>query len=337
MMELTEADKVAASKSLWTDNYVFASLTAGTIASLVKLTSNVGRTAFPLVYKVWLDHPIARCVYTSERTIKCDAVRAAFAAAGKGVVWAVADTGIDELHPHFVTHGTLKGLPKGVAHQDFTQEAPQQRPAGGARTALKDEDGHGTHVAGIIAGETRPSPKKLPGGLVIKRDVRVSDTSVEKVDEQFLQPISGLAPLCKIVSLKVLSGQDDGKLSSLMAAIAYVQRVNDYGRVVKIHGINMSLGYAFDPTWFAAGQSPLCTEVDRLVKCGVLVVVAAGNGGYGTVTTYSGREEVASHAGTINDPGNAMLALTVARPTASGRTPTASRTSPGRDRPGTGA
>ena len=42
----------------------------------------------------------------------------------------------------------------------------------------------------------------------------------------------------------------------------------------------MSLGYDFDPEWFACGQSPLCVEVDRLVRSGVVVVVAAGNSGF---------------------------------------------------------
>src|SRR5262249_7714770 len=65
------------------------------------------------------------------------------------------------------------------------------------------------------------------------------------------------------------------------------------------------------PEWFAAGQSPLCVEVDRLVRSGVVVVVAAGNAGYGTVTTMSGGAERASHTGTISDPGNAAQAITV--------------------------
>ena len=78
-----------------------------------------------------------------------------------------------------------------------------------------------------------------------------------------------------------------------------------------MHGLNLSLGYAFDPEWFAAGQSPLCNEVDRLVRCGVAVVVAAGNGGYGTVISSQGDAEAASHGGTIADPGNADLAITV--------------------------
>jgi subtilisin family serine protease len=72
--------------------------------------------------------------------------------------------------------------------------------------------------------------------------------------------------------------------------------------------VNISIGYPFDPKWFACGQSPLCVEIDRLVKSGVVVVVAVGNTGYGAVNNGS------SNAGltvTINDPGNADLAITV--------------------------
>jgi len=74
--------------------------------------------------------------------------------------------------------------------------------------------------------------------------------------------------------------------------------------------VNISIGYDFDAEMFACGQSPLCVEVDRLVKSGVVVVVAAGNTGYGKGFA----EERAAKAGlsnTINDPGNASLAVTV--------------------------
>ena len=56
---------------------------------------------------------------------------------------------------------------------------------------------------------------------------------------------------------------------------------------MRIHGVNMSVGYEFEPEWFACGQSPLCVEVDRLVRSGVVVVVAAGNTGYGSTRTRS--------------------------------------------------
>jgi hypothetical protein len=59
-------------------------------------------------------------------------------------------------------------------------------------------------------------------------------------------------------------------------------------------------------------QSPLCVEVERLIKSGVVVVVAAGNTGYGYVQAQG--KPTAATAGldlTINDPGNADLAITV--------------------------
>ena len=50
------------------------------------------------------------------------------------------------------------------------------------------------------------------------------------------------------------------------------QRINAYGRNIQIHGVNLSVGYEFQPEWFACGQSPLCVEVDLLVRSGVVVV-----------------------------------------------------------------
>jgi subtilisin family serine protease len=78
-----------------------------------------------------------------------------------------------------------------------------------------------------------------------------------------------------------------------------------------VHGANLSVGYSFEPEWFACGQSPLCVEVDRLVRSGVVVTVAAGTTGYGfNQPAFKGN--VAAGLGvTINDPGNSNLAITV--------------------------
>ena len=80
---------------------------------------------------------------------------------------------------------------------------------------------------------------------------------------------------------------------------------------MRIHGVNLSVGYDFDPKWFACGQSPLCVEVDRLVRSGVVVVVAAGNTGYGTLSTMPSGSPRFGLGMTINDPGNAERAITV--------------------------
>jgi subtilisin family serine protease len=120
-----------------------------------------------------------------------------------------------------------------------------------------------------------------------------------------------MAPRTKLVSLKVLDSRGGGLASNLIAAIAYIQQVNGYGRRLRIYGVNMSVGYDFEPEWFACGQSPLCVEVDRLVKSGVAVVVAAGNTGYGWQQSASRGAVAAGMDLTINDPGNAELAITV--------------------------
>src|SRR5947199_6699311 len=118
-----------------------------------------------------------------------------------------------------------------------------------------------------------------------------------------------MAPNWKLVSLKVLDGDGNGLASNMIAAIEYIQEINGYGRRLRIHGVNMSVGYDFEPEWFACGQSPLCVEVDRLVRSGVVVVVAAGNTGYGwTQTAFKGTVAAGMDL-TINDPGNAELAI----------------------------
>ena len=90
-----------------------------------------------------------------------------------------------------------------------------------------------------------------------------------------------------------------------------VALMNNHGRKSVIHGVNMSVGYEFDADWFACGQSPLCSEVNRLVRSGTIVVVAAGNTGYGFSQTKALGAFKTGLDLSINDPGNAELAITV--------------------------
>ena len=123
--------------------------------------------------------------------------------------------------------------------------------------------------------------------------------------------ICGVAPQCSLVSLKVLGGSGQGASSGVMRALQYIrEELNDDPKLLRVHGVNLSLGYRFDAEMFACGQSPLCVEVDRLVKSGVVVVAAAGNTGYGPINTLARPTQVAL-SNTINDPGNASLAITV--------------------------
>lgn len=314
----SDGDDLDTENSAWTDYYAFGRLSLETILelsnTLVVLPVKKGKNApkekgakgqkdsppkpVPLVHKIWLNHQLNRHVFESMRTVKCDAARVAFDAAGSDIVWAVADTGIDGSHPHFEANKNLL-LPDGLEHHDFTDPMPQP---------LVDADGHGTHVAAIIAGETRATDALK---IVIKQNVRVSDTQVNVQTDDTRTCIMGMAPKCKLISLKVLQGSGNGDVALLLAAIGYIHKANDYGANVRIHGLNLSLGYTFDARWFAAGRSPLCQEVDRLVRNGVVVVVAAGNGGYGMVQSLNRDFEHAAHLATINDPGNSDLAITV--------------------------
>jgi len=300
------AGSIEANKSVLTDRYIFARLSRPAIEMLANASIVFPEKTQPLVralYKVWLDHDLEPYVFKSSRTIKADAAAVAFSARGDSIVWAVADSGIDSKHPHFQTHKTLQ-LPDGLRHLDFTQGDivfDEDMPG-----ALEDIAGHGTHVAGIIAGECGPGAKIKVTRRVQKNELRYND-----VTEPGPERISGVAPLCKLMSLKVLDDDHKGKASTLIAAIGYLQRVNNNGQRIRVHGINLSVGYEFDVEWFAAGRSPLCNEVDRLVKSGVVVVTAAGNAGFGRVNAYNASQEQAALLGTISDPGNADQCITV--------------------------
>jgi subtilisin family serine protease len=291
-------------KSGLSEQYLFGVLEAGVIRAIVRedhdrpTPRGRGGASTRAIYRIWPDFQIKPLISKSVATVKADAARASFSAFGHDVVWAVMDSGIDASHPHFAEHDNLS-LGPALKHQDFTS-------LDGPGDPLRDEFGHGTHVAGIIAGEIPIGSRKVVA-LARHRDEH-GEITFDRVE---LKSISGMAPRCKLLSLKVLDGQGRGSASNLIAAIAAIQQINGHGRRIQVHGVNMSVGYDFEPEWFACGQSPLCVEVDRLVKSGVVVVVAAGNTGYGYAQSAFKGVVVAGMGLTINDPGNAELAITV--------------------------
>jgi subtilisin family serine protease len=258
-----------------------------------KVAGIKGQT-YRTVYRVWPDFEVKAFIDRSVRTVKADAARFSFSAEGRDMLWAVMDSGIQGDHPHFRKHANLEFSGEEDFHKDFT----------GGSEPLKDECGHGTHVAGIIAGELKGGASNA---FVRQRDEHGEVTFMKTV----LESISGMAPACKLVSLKVLDGEGSGLVSNLIAALDYIQDVNAHGRRLRIHGVNMSLGYDFDPEWFACGQSPLCVEVNRMVRSGVAVVVAAGNTGYAYMNDAFKGQTASGVDLSINDPGNAELAITV--------------------------
>lgn len=287
-------------KGLNSKQYVCAYLTGEVIREMVRQDRFPSREqaaarAECAIHKVWPDFDIKPLVNVTISTVKAHAARNAFGAFGKGIVWAVLDSGVDTTHQHFQAHKNLS-LADSLQHRDFTVINDDDTGA------TIDVFGHGTHVAGIIAGEADNgrAARKLQNELGLP-STQIVETGAMR----------GMAAQTKILSLKVLDGNGRGKVSNLIAALEYVQEVNGYGRRVKVHGVNLSVGYNFEPEWFACGESPLCVELNRLVRTGVVAVVAAGNTGYGYHATLARGNVAAGLELTINDPGNAELAITV--------------------------
>jgi subtilisin family serine protease len=312
--------------------------------------STPGVTVNPMqhraIYKLWPDFPVKSQMYKSMPTIKADAALRSYDAAGRGVVWAVLDSGIDRAHPHFRTGATtlldapevrdlhrsfvaVTGSFAGFATEgallpdpDDAGLGPDERRARideHRAAALVDEFGHGTHVAGIIAGAA-PVPADPAGPATVRALERVyrTDPSGESVSRDYDEVVHhdasafhGVAPECRLISLRVLDAAGGGRSSDIIRALAYIrERLNDNPKMLRVHGVNLSVGYDFDAEMFACGQSPVCAEVNRLVQSGVVVVAAAGNTGYGTVGAQARATKVGL-SNTINDPGNAELAITV--------------------------
>jgi serine protease AprX len=306
-----------------THPYLFANLTAEQILELVKrdgdqaAQSRQTRTpdaalqstppsaspsinpptlAMRSVFRVWESQKIHPLTTESIRTVKANAAHNSFGALGEKIVWAVLDSGVDATHPHFALHDNLAlGAPLTGKSCSFAGSLPWDQ----------DAFGHGTHVAAIIAGEADPGSTPQ---AAIQAEAASGDSSYH------LEPvpgIKGMAPRAKLLTLRVLDNNGDGDETALIQAIEYVQQLNDYGRHLVVHGVNISAGFPAHPTWYACGQTPLCLEINRLVKSGVVVVVAAGNSGHIITFLSPVSTTEAGQILSINDPGNADLAITV--------------------------
>lgn len=319
-------------------SYFKCSLSAAEVRALLE-KDETSTPHLRIIYKVWPDFPVEALIDHSVSTVKADAAVRSYEATGEGVVWAVVDSGIDGKHIHFGTGvdgmgknsfcSTLFDPSVSKLHRDFTVQGGVPQPEDyenrlpdydaalqvNIESALKDDYGHGTHVAGIIAGgliENLADSEFHVSERVFKAapDGQGHTVTIEprKVRSQ---EIRGMAPQCKLVSLKVLNQAGRGSTSGIMLALRYIrEELNDDPKLLRVHGVNLSVGYEFDAEMFACGQSPLCVEVNRLVNTGVVVVVAAGNTGYTQISTMERYTKVVLQ-NTINDPGNAELAITV--------------------------
>jgi serine protease AprX len=147
---------------------------------------------------------------------------------------------------------------------------------------------HGTHVAGIVAADWRPTDPEPSGDYVI----------------------SGVCPDMKLYDLRVLDDQGQGDEFSCIAAMQFVRYLNAHKDLMMIHGVNLSLSIKHDVANFACGSTPVCEEASRLVSSGIVVVAAAGNFGYLQFVTTRGPQE-GYQSISITDPGNTESVITV--------------------------
>jgi serine protease AprX len=207
------------------------------------------------------DRKIASSNYITRKAVGFDQVRQGYydKGYGDGVNVAIIDSGINRY---------IYDLYWGISHnEDFVNRANSGR----------DDHGHGTHVAGIIAGN---------GANAYYGDY----------EECFPE---GAAPMSSITNLRVLDAEGSGSVSDVIQAIDWVLDHNDDHPHNKIKVINLSLGH---PVFESYTLDPMCQAVERAVLSGIVVVCAAGNFGYS-----DGR----SVYGSIVSPGNHPLAISV--------------------------
>ena len=159
------------------------------------------------------------------------------------------------------------------------------------------DEGHGTHVAGIIGGDLREEilpPDSKPG---------------DKPDRTRVK-LRGVCPDIRLMDLRILSGSVEDTEFAVIGALQLVRYLNSHNQYIVVHGVNLSLSIPHVVESYACGQTPVCDECERLVGTGVTVVAAAGNNGYQRFLTekgpYRGYATVS-----ITDPGNADAVITV--------------------------
>lgn len=154
---------------------------------------------------------------------------------GKGVGVAVLDTGI-------------------FPHRDFEDRIVAFNDIVKRKFMPYDDNGHGTHISGII------------GGSGLSSDGRYQ----------------GVAPECSLINVKVLDHKGNGYASDVLSGLRWLEKNREqYG----IRIINISVG-SFTKKGMSE-DSALVKGVDAAWDAGFVVVVAAGNNGPGgfTITT----------------------------------------------------
>src|SRR6476620_8531996 len=195
---------------------------------------------YPGVDRIVYDRPTAGEMNRVAVTVGARAVQQTYGYRGAGIGIAVIDSGVAGWHDDLSYLGSsslvkTKNGQRVAAFVDFVN----------GRTSPYDDNGHGTHVAGIIAGNGVDS----------------------------LGVRAGIAPDAHRASLKVLDQNGRGVISNVIAALDWtVANKSAYN----IRVINLSVGAAVTETY---KTDPLTLAAKRAVDAGIVVVTAAGNQG----------------------------------------------------------
>ncbi|HKB10262.1 MAG TPA: S8 family peptidase [Vicinamibacterales bacterium] len=190
----------------------------------------------PDVFRVHYDRPISAHNYRTSVTVGARVVQDYMGLTGAGVGIAVIDSGITAWHDD-LTNKTSKLFPYGnqrvAKFVDFVNGRPLPY----------DDNGHGSHVAGVIGGNGY-------------------DSYGEK---------TGIAPDSTIVSLKVLDQDGRGTISNIIAALNWIAT---NGATYNIRVVNLSVGAIIRESYWT---DPLTVATKMLTDKGIVVVAAAGN------------------------------------------------------------
>ncbi|MBA2416599.1 MAG: S8 family peptidase, partial [Geodermatophilaceae bacterium] len=200
--------------------------------ALVPNGALIGLANNSLVRHVALDRPAFGVLERTSATVGAAAVRQELGYDGAGIGVAVIDSGVTPWHDDLAGPGG----PQRVRHfVDFVN----------GRQSPYDDFGHGTHVAGIVAGNGSAS-----GGLRM-----------------------GIAPGAHLVVLKTLDREGIGRISDVIAALDYVVATKDQ---FNTRVVNLSVSSGVYESYY---KDPLTLAAKRVVEAGLVVIAAAGNGG----------------------------------------------------------
>jgi serine protease AprX len=234
-----------------------------------------------LVQKLALDRQTIGLNERTGVTVGATAVRNALGYDGNGVGVAIIDSGVAASHDDLTDPATGSRV---VQFVDFVN----------GRTVPYDDYGHGTHVAGIVAGNG-------------------SDSSGAR---------TGIAPRARLVVLKALNGSGTGRISDVIAALDYAV---SHKAQFNIRVVNLSVAAGV----YESYNSDLLAQATRqAVERGIVVVAAAGNNGhnangqtqYGGVTAPGNAPWVltigaSSHMGTTDRADDVMATFSSRGPT----------------------